>query len=184
MIKKKGLLEFLDKVESKALSSVDKKYVELIKNEEARIMISSGYDVKLNEAQKEFNKCAANIEKLLLNMRDNKEVRYTKTIDYNGPINRMNNFIGICLIKHVKENCNFQVKKLAELKSSRDKELEAVRNEYSKVKVYCRNLGNGAKVATYLKQLGFDISNLEERENKSLIAQVDISKLFVCGDKK
>ena len=45
-------------------------------------------------------------------------------------------------------------------------------------------MSSAKKIAEYLKGLGFDLSNLEEDEMKSLVANIDKSKLFVCGERK
>ena len=39
-------------------------------------------------------------------------------------------------------------------------------------------------IASYLEETGFDISSLKESKNTQLVAKVDKSKLFVCGDNK
>lgn len=53
-----------------------------------------------------------------------------------------------------------------------------------KVYIVSKSMSSAKKIAEYLEGLGFDLSSLKEDEMQALVADIDKSKLFVCGERK
>lgn len=183
MIKKRACLEFIDKVEHKAIQSVTDKYNKKIAEEKQKILNDGGYLKRLKKAQQNFNKLFDEFSNLALEMRDNKKVNYSlgnyDTFEY-----EMNRFTSKGLIEKVVYRCNFNGGSVELIRNDRDKEIAAVKENYNKVRLVVERKSNGAQAAEYLKGLGFDISSLEKNESKALSVKIDKSKLFVCGENK
>lgn len=183
MIKKRACLEFVYKVENKAIQSVRDKYNKKIEEEKRRILDEGGYLKKLRKVQKDFNKLFDEFSNLALEMKDNKEVNYSIG-NYDTFEHETNCFTSKQLIEKTIYKCDFSGGSVELIRNNRDKEIAAVKDNYNKVRIVCERKSNGAQAAEYLKGLGFDISSLEKDESKALSVKIDKSKLFVCGENK
>jgi hypothetical protein len=184
MIKKRKLMEFIDAVEKKAVGSVEKRYQKVIDEEQSRILNDGGYTNKIEELQDIINSLLSKHRELISDMHDNKIVHYTgigcwDTLDY-----EIRGFDGKGYIKKVLDKCMFDGGSVEKIRNKRDKEIQAVKDNYNKVRIICDRKANGSQIAEYLKGLGFDISSLEKDESKALTVEIDKSKLFVCGENK
>lgn len=171
---KKDLLEFILKVENKAVSSVNAKYDKLIKNEEAKAM--KPYEDRIDKLQFTFNMFSQNLTMLLTDLKENKEIAYC------GSHNIAQGQRYLSDIKtQIINNSSYQGQ-VQKLKDERNKELALVRANYKKVYVVSKNMSSAKKIAEYLEGLGFDISCVKEDEITALVSEIDKSKLFVCGE--
>lgn len=179
-IKKRDLLDFLDAVERKAIRSVRDKHEVTIKEiKEEKLM---PYMAHIESYQRHINHLINNINDIIGEMSIDLEVAYP-TGTYGSVERELLQFKGQRLKNRIVDSCNFKGE-VMNAKNNRDKEIEEVMANYGKVRQVCISLPSGNKVAAYLKGLGFDISNLEKEEELSLVADIDKSKLFVCGDNK
>lgn len=172
---KKDLLDFIERVEYKAIKSVEdrgNKEIEAKKNE-----ILSLYKEKIAQYQDTFNRFSTNLTTLLTDMREDYEVGYRGSYDIQKALR------DLCNIEaKIKESCVFKGS-VAKLYQARDKELDEVRKNYKKVYMVSKTM-TAKKIAEYLEGLGFDLSTLKEDEMKYLSTDIDKSKLFVCGENK
>lgn len=180
-MRKKDLLLFLDKVEHKAIKSVQDNFDKLI-NEAEINALDRKYSYRIQKIQKKVNDLFDEAQTLMLDLREDIDIKYDyyydivhSLCDWNGKSN-----IYDSILKHSR----FTAKSVETLKQSKDKELEAVTANYLKVRSVCERLPNGAKAAEYLEGIGFDLSSVKEIENTALLPQIDKSKLFVCGENK
>lgn len=111
-------------------------------------------------------------------MREDTEVLYNGSYDIDYGKRYLSN-----LKSSIVNNCSFQGE-VQKLKDAKNKEIKEVKANYHKVRVVSKSMSSAKKIAEYLKGLGFDLSSLEEDEMKSLVADIDKSKLFVCGERK
>lgn len=183
MIKKRACMEFIDKVERKAINSVKESYSKKIDEEKKKILSDTGYLKRLKKIQKDFNSIFDEFSNLALEMNENKAIHYG-TGYYGSFENETKEFTSKGLIDSTLTKCIFDGGSVALIENDRDKEIEAVKDNYNKVRIVCERKANGAQAAEYLKGLGFDISSLEKDESKALTVKIDKSKLFVCGENK
>lgn len=173
---KKDLLGFIERVERKAISSVEERFSKEIEAKKCEVL--SKYEEKINMYQDTFNRFSTNLTNLLTDMKEDIEVAYSDSWRIRDGLKYLSNIKG-----SIAEYCCFkgEVQKIEDL---RDKEIEAVKANYKKVYVVAKNMGSAKKIAEYLEGLGFDLSSLKEDEMKALVGDIDRSKLFVCGERK
>ena len=171
---KKDLLNFIERVESKAIKSVEEKWNKHIEAKKDEIF--SKYKEKLDMYQSTFNNFSTNLTNLLTDMNEDQEVAYSGHYYINDSLRRLAKIEEI-----VRENSSFNGQ-VMKLKQARNKEIEEVRFNYKKVYMVSKDMSSAKKIAEYLEGLGFDISTLKEDEMKYLSTDIDKSKLFVCGE--
>ncbi|AAK79163.1 hypothetical protein BJV85_002807 [Clostridium acetobutylicum] len=183
MIKKRECLEFIDKVEKKAINSVEERYLKKIKNEKIKILKETGYMKRLKKIQKNFNLIFDEFNNLALEMNENKAVDYGTGRYYNFEYEG-SHFTSEGIVRRTIENCSFHGGSVELIENEEKKEIEAVKDNYDKVRIVVKRNPNGVKAAEYLKGLGFDITSLEKDESRALTIKIDKTKLFVCGENK
>lgn len=173
---KKDLLEFIERVERKAISSVEERFSKEIEVKKGEVL--SKYEEKINMYQDTFNRFSTNLTNLLTDMKEDIEVAYSDSWRIRDGLKYLNN-----IKESVAEYCCFQgeVQKIKDLKN---KEIEEVKANYKKVYIVSKSMSSAKKIAEYLEGLGFDLSSLKEDEMKALVGDIDKSKLFVCGERK
>ena len=173
---KKDLLGFIERVERKAISSVEERFSKEIEAKKREVL--SKYEDKINMYQDTFNRFSTNLTNLLTDMKEDVEVAYSNNWRIRNGLKNLSN------IKEAIANyCCFKGE-VQKIKDLRDKEIEEVKANYKKVYVVSKSMSSAKKIAEYLEGLGFDLSSLKEDEMKALVADIDKSKLFVCGERK
>lgn len=170
---KKDLLDFIERVEYKAVASVENRWNKEIQAKKNEVV--EPYKEQIQAYQNIFNRFSTNLTALLTNMKEDIEV------GYRGNYVIQEGLKDLCNIEaRIKESCSFDgtVEKLYQAKR---KEVEEVETNYKKVYMVSKTM-TAKKIAEYLEGLGFDLSSLKEDEMKYLSTDIDKSKLFVCGD--
>lgn len=173
---KKDLLEFIERVQVKAVKSVKDKFNKKISEKEVEVLAK--YEDSINLLQDTFNRFSANLNNVMADMREDKEVAFHGNYSINTGINYLSN-----IKEEIISGCDFEGK-VRKIKNARDKEISEVKANYHKVYTVAKSMSSAKKIAEYLKELGFDISSIENEEVTSLVADIDKSKLFVCGENK
>lgn len=173
---KKDLLEFIERVEAKAVKSVNERFNKEISAKEIEVLAK--YEDSINLLQDTFNRFSANLNNLMADMKEDKEVAFHGYYKINNGISYLSN-----IKKDIKLACDFEGK-VQKIKNARDKEIAEVKANYHKVYTVAKSMSSAKKIAEYLKELGFDISSIEDDAVTSLVADIDKSKLFVCGENK
>lgn len=183
-MKKKDVMEFLDKVENKAVFAVKEKYYELIQNEKTQIAEESGLLAHISKLQKKINEIhRMQCDFMTKISEENESISYIVG-NWNSLESHIDKWCGKEEVKRrILGNCPIQNNEIVRLKNVRDKEIEEVRKNYQIVKAVCKEKRNGVLAGEYLTSLGFDLSSLEKIKNE-VIEKVDTSKLFVCGENK
>ncbi|GAA0763754.1 hypothetical protein [Clostridium sartagoforme] len=171
---KKDLLEFIERVEQKAITSVEKRFSKEIEAKKKEALTK--YEDKLDMLQDTFNRFSTNLTNLLTDMKEDMQVCYNGDWKIRDGLNYLKYIKG-----RVEEGCSFQGE-VQKLKDQRNKEIEEVKVNYKKVYIVSKNMSNAKKIAGYLEGLGFDLSSIKEDEMNALVADIDKSKLFVCGE--
>lgn len=173
---KKDLLEFIERVEAKAVKSVKEKFNKKISEKEVEVL--SKYEDSINLLQDTFNRFSANLSNVMADMKEDKEVAFHGNYRINDGINYLSN-----IKERIIKDCDFEGK-VQKIRNARDKEIAEVKANYHKVYTVAKSMSSAKKIADYLKELGFDISSIEDDAVTSLVADIDKSKLFVCGENK
>lgn len=173
---KKDLLMFIERVERKAISSVEARFNKEI--EEKKKEVLSKYEEKINMYQNSLNRVVTNITNLLTDMKEDVEVAYEGNYYLDQSFKRINR-----LKINIVDSCMFKGE-IQKIKDRRSREIEEVKANYHKVYVVSKSMSSAKKIAEYLEGLGFDLSTLKEDEITALVADIDKDKLFVCGDRK
>lgn len=171
---KKDLLDFINRVEEKAIRSVTDKYGKLIEEEKSKVI--KPYEDKIDKLQFTFNMFSQNLTMLLTDLKEDKEIAYCGSYD----IRRGQSYL-IDIKTKIATTSAYQGK-VEKLKNEMADEVNLVRANYKKVFVVSKNMTSAKKIAEYLEGLGFDISSLKEDEITALVAEIDKTKLFVCGE--
>lgn len=175
-MRKPDLLEFIEKIKEKAVKSVEERYDKKIKTTKDNAM--KKYDEKIAMYQDSFNRFVTNVTNLVTDMKEDIEVAYDGSYAIQN---------GFCYLKNIRESiidsCEFKGE-VQMIKDSKDRELDEVKKAYNTVYAVCKSMNSANRIAEYLEELGFDISSVKDKNMTALVAQVDKSKLFVCGDKK
>lgn len=180
---KKDALEFVIRLQTKAIIAITAKHNELIEQRKAELFTESGFEDKLALLQSQFNRIMEEQIKLGNEMK-NSLFGYQNSL-YGGPERETRDFGGTGLVGWMKEHCELSDAKLTALKKRKDKEITEVKAEYRNLHGLCSKQDNGEKVGKILTDLGFDISAIcKGEEEKALSLNIDKSKLFVCGDNK
>lgn len=173
---KNDLVGFVIKVKSKAMNSVQNRHDKLIQIKKDELLLP--YAERIEQLQHSFNMFSTKTTTLLTEIKEDVEIGYNGSYDISHGLNYLSK-----LKEKILYNSDFkgEVRKMYSLK---DKEVEEVRENYNKVLDTCKSMNSAKRIAEYLEELGFDISTLKEDTNKSLVADIDRSKLFVCGENK
>lgn len=173
---KKDLLMFIERVEQKAISSVEARFNKKI--EEKKKEVLSKYEDSINMLQDTFNRFSTNLTNLLTDMKEDMQVAYGGSYAIRNGQEYLKN-----IKNQITNSCGFQGE-VQKLKDQKKKEIEEVKANYHKVYVVSKNMSSAKKIAEYLEGLGFDLSSLKEDEITALVADIDKDKLFVCGERK
>jgi len=184
-MKKKALMEFIEVVESKAVSSVNTRHNKIISDAKEKLFETGGYNKRIVDIQNLTNSLQIEIQKLVLDMSDNVGVNYPRC-EYNDLLHELNDFIGTKKIKQQMFNrSSFSGSLVPLLIKAKDLEIEEVRKNYNLVRYVCNNKSSAKDIAEYLEGVGFDISSVRKGDDCiALSVKLDKSKLFVCGDNK
>lgn len=173
---KKDLLEFIERVEAKAVKSVNERFNKEISAKEIEVL--SKYEDSINLLQDTFNRFSTNLSNVMADMKEDKEVAFHGNYKINSGMNYLSN-----IKERIIASCDFEGK-VQKIKNARDEEIIEVKANYHKVYTVAKSMSSAKKIADYLKELGFDISSIEDDAVTSLVADIDKSKLFVCGENK
>lgn len=173
---KKDLLEFIGRVEHKAIRSVENSFNKKIEDKKQELL--SIYKDRIDQLQFSFNLFSTNLTLLLTDMKEDKEVAYSGNWRITDSIKHLSNLETL-----ISNSCSYrgEVQKLI---NEANKEIESVKDNYHKVYVVSKSMSSAKNIEEYLEGLGFDLSSLKEDEMIALVADIDKSKLFVCGENK
>lgn len=172
---KKDIYDFLQKVEAKAVKSVEKKYNDMIL--ESKKERTSNY---IKQMQEFSNKVAKLYEESQTLVEYYGDLYPNKWSSLHYLESSLENALRHCNGIEAREVKSNGYEK--QLLLNKREELNAVQKEYAKLMHYAKN--NSAKESyNLLQELGFDVSSLAQTE-QAIIEKADKSKLFVCGENK
>lgn len=182
---KNDVYDFVQKVKSKAIASIEEKNKKALSKEKGKIYKKYKKDIeRINNASREIGDATASlIEKLKADKEFSFKDRYMYSSSFEGSVK---NIIRENAVHSIFEDNG--IKHVGGVKEERDrasKEVSMVKVEYDKVYTKCRELKSAKKCIEYLNELGFDTSSLEvKKESKLEVKDINKDMLFVCGDNK
>lgn len=180
-IKKSDILNYLDDMETQAITILVNKYKPLIESRKVDILIEEGFSddlADLLDAISAIKEKAKTIASALM---------YNKKINYNassyGSVERELSNTSSNIDTYISK-CSFEDTKLVQLINEFDKAKSEVYSNYSIVMETVKKMRSSKDIVKYVTELGFDISHLdiEKQDCVALVQQVDVSKLFIKGD--
>ena len=178
-MKKADLLNFIYRVEDKAIHSVANRWDEKIAKAKERAL--EPYMDRIRAYQSDINLLAEKLNSLGSLLQEDIEVAYIPGA-YNGVSKKINPLVGDKLVQAIIENSNYKGE-VAKLRNAKAKEICEVKAEYKNLYNYCKAIRSAGAINRYLIELGFDTSAVAKQDTE-LVVKIDKSKLFVCGDNK
>lgn len=181
-VKKVDVLNFLDKVEHKAIESIKREYQEKINAVKQSNISEYGIDKKAEDIQKLLNYTSDILDEIIEITNNSEGKMYYNVENYNNPYRSIKNLLGRDFYNNIINFITHQNIEGLKLQQKADENL--VYSEYQKVKAICKEFPNGTKAYQYLKELGFDVSSIPTNQNNALVTVVNKDLLFVCGENK
>jgi hypothetical protein len=119
------------------------------------------------------------------------KIPHMSLTDYGNPFRHMWKLDDLSVITCVDisefllSNAYEDTPEIINLRKASLKESEEVKKEYRRLKAEVGTMRSIPKMVKYLKNLGFDVTWLEEQlKIEEPVEKLDTSKLFVCGENK
>jgi len=179
MVAKKDVIVFVEKKKLAALKAVTEEYRNAVAGEKNRIMSEDGVDAcvqrikqALSKVYQEHNVFVDLVGKSAAMSYPNDYRTLGKRLDDIGSVKR-------CTIECI----NFETATLATLEKKYNEVTRGVNANYAAVLEEVKNKTNAKRAIAYLKEIGFDVSELEQMEHTEVATKLDARYLFVGGDK-
>lgn len=171
---KKDIYSFLERVEAKAIASVRKKYQEHI-NDSKRLR-SKDFTNRKNQITLKLELALVELEELWDNNTELQFINYSDFITGNRELTTAIRYLNKSGCDDIKPNLYEQ-----QLIKEREQLLSDVMKEYARLNAYCKE-NKAIDSYNMLVELGFDVSSIPTSDHQ-VVAKVDKSKLFVCGER-
>ena len=179
---KKDVMNWLQAVEDKATNYVKEEYETKKKIEERKILDEGMFTIRIYALQKKVNELHAIAQTLAIDMHEDKNVHMDT---YGSVASILSHRIGKdTLYEDMANRSDFRGTKLPNMKEEYRELRKEVSDNYNKVRMVMNKLQGADKCIEYLKEIGFDVSELKTIEETALLVEIDKTKLFVCGDNK
>jgi len=180
MVAKKDVIMFVEKKYSAALKAVKEEYMSAVKVEEDRIASESGVAACVHRIERALDK--VHQEHAVFADRVGESAEMTYSNDYRtlgAQLNRLGS-VEAGTIKCI----NFENGILTKLEKNYNEITRGVNANYAAVLEEVKNKTNAKRAIAYLKEIGFDVSELEQMEHTEIATKLDTRYLFVGGNKK
>lgn len=171
---KKDIYSFLERVEAKAIASVQKKYNERISD--SKRLRSKDFTNRKNQITSRLESILVELEEL---QHSNSELQFVNYADFTVGIRDLTSairYLNRSGCDDIKPNSHEQ-----QLIEERRQLLSDVEKEYARLNAYCKE-NKAIDSHNMLAELGFDVSSIPTSDHQ-VVAKVDKSKLFVCGER-
>lgn len=179
MVAKKDVIVFVEKKHSAALKTVEEEYRSAVKAEEDRIAEESGVAACVQRIERALNKVHQEHAALAELVEKSAEMSYSN--DYRtlgAQLNRLGRVEAGTI-----ECINFETDVLTKLVKRHREVTRGVNANYAAVLEEVKNKTNAKRAIAYLKEIGFDVSELEQMEHTEIATKLDTRYLFVGGNK-
>ncbi len=180
MLTKKEVSAFLDRMEAQVHTSVKEAYEAAIKAEEQRIFDNSKAARIIEGMQPVVDTLIKSNEELNDELENNPEMNYCGS-SYSGLTHYLSRIDDIKAI--VLERIEFESRELGRLEKEFEELKRKVTANYAAIRADLKNKSKAAQCVEYLREVGFDVSDLEKLECTAVAVALDKRYLFI-GIKK
>ena len=178
MLTKRDVNAWVERREQEVLDSVSAEYKQRRLDEEERIMTENGAMEAIERMKKLVAQMRAENEGLINLLLECPEIREYSKYGYGGISKTISNLGNLRFL--LWEYTKFQSPELARLEKVYDETQRAVKANYAAVKAEIKSKGNAKRCLDYLKELGFDVAQLEAlaEDHTEIAIEVDKRYLF------
>lgn len=180
MLNKKEVSAFVDRMEARAHAAARQEYETAIEAEEQRIFDSSKVAKIIGGMQPVVDTLIRSNEGLTYELERNPEMSYNDSGYYSLTFH----LSSIADIKAaVLKRVEFESRKLVQLKKEYDEIDRNISANYAAIRADLKNKSKARQCVDYLREVGFDVSELEKLECTAVAVALDKRYLFI-GQKK
>lgn len=176
MLTKKDVLIFAERMQDNAEKAVKEDYNNARKSEEERIIHESGAEETIKTMQRLMNQMIRENSKLNEILEGSQRITYCRNYS-NGLTRRFSDMENIK--NYAKNHMEFESSELVRLKLKYDETKENIMANYEAVKAEIKNKTNAKRALEYLKELGFDVTSLEQMQKSEIAVKLDKRYLFL-----
>lgn len=181
MLNKKEVVAWTERQEAAAMDTAKSRFQMLIETEKERLLVECGAAEQIKRMQKTVSKLCAENEVLNELLDTAKSVMYEK-LAYSGLTKRLGDMEN--LRSAIMPYAKFDSELILKIKREQDETFRNIRATYAAVYAELRNKKNARHCLDYLKELGFDVSELERLEHTEIAVAVDKRYLFIKNEQE
>lgn len=180
ILTKKEVSAFLGRMEAQAHAAVRESYEAAVKAEEQRIFDNSKAAGIIEGMQSVVDTLTKSNEALNDELENNPEMNYYGS-SYSGLTHYLSRIDDIKAI--VLERIEFESRELSRLETEFEETQRKITANYAAIRADLKNKSKAAQCVEYLREVGFDVSELEKLECTAVAVALDKRYLFI-GIKK
>lgn len=181
MLSKRDVSAYVEHMQEQAEKKVKEEYDAVRSVIENRILDESGIRDPIKKMQRLVNQLVKENRELNAVLKNASGLIY-QTLGYDGMTRKLSDIE--CVEKVIKKYLEYDSSDLVRMKKKFEETLRNVRANYATVAAEVKNKTSAKRAVEYLKELGFDVTRLEQMQNTEIMVQLDKRYLFVGGGLK
>ncbi len=181
MLTKKEVSAFLDRMEARAHAAAKEAYEAAVKAEEQRIFDNSKAARIIEGMQPVVDTLIKSNEALNTELKNSPEMSYCGS-GYYGLTYYLSNIDNVKAV--VLERIEFESRKLSRLVTEFEETQRKITANYAAIRADLKNKSKAAQCVEYLREVGFDVSELEKLECTAVAVALDKRYLFIGINKE
>lgn len=178
MLSKRDVSVYVEHMQEQAEKNVKEEYNAARSVVENRILDESEIRELIKKMQRLVNQLIKENEELNAVLKNASELIY-QTLGYDSMTRKLSDIE--CVEKVIKKYLEYDSSELVRMKKKFEETLRNVRANYATVAAEVKNKTSAKRAVEYLKELGFDVTTLEQMQNTEIMVQLDKRYLFVGG---
>lgn len=179
MLSKKDVSTYVERMQENVEKKVKEEYESACTAEKNRIIDESGMRDNIKRMQRLMNQLVKENGELNAIINNTHGLNYQK-YGYDGVTRKLSEIENV--EKAVLKYMEYDSTELLRLKKKYEEIIHNVKANYTAVLAEVKNKTNAKRAVEYLKELGFDVSALEQMQNTEIMVQLDKRYLFVGGN--
>lgn len=179
MLSKKDVSTYVERMQDIAEKKVKEEYDAACSAEKNRILDESGIREPIKKMQRLVNQLVKENRELNEILKNASELTNHK-YSCDGITRKLSDIENV--EKAALKYLEYESTELVRLKKTYEDTIRKVRANYTAVMAEVKNKTNAKRAVEYLKELGFDVSTLEQMQNTEIMVQLDKRYLFVGGN--
>lgn len=176
MLSKRDVSAYVDRMQEQAEIKVKEEYNAARSAAENRVLDESGIREQIKKMQRLVNQLVKENSELNDLLRNAPGLIYQPKA-YGGLTGRLSDIE--CVEQVIKRYLAYNASDLVRMKKKFEDTLRNVRANYATVAAEVKNKTNAKRAVEYLKELGFDVTALEQMQNTEIMVQLDKRYLFL-----